>query len=48
MSVSQIIIFIFVVPKHRCGQQRLKEQCVMVLANLDRFRFHLGQVVMNS
>ena len=36
MLVSQIVPFMFIVAKHKGGQQGLKGQCVMVPANLDK------------
>ncbi|XP_066930953.1 uncharacterized protein [Clytia hemisphaerica] len=44
MLVSQIIPFMFIVPKHKGGQQGLKGQCVMVPANLDKIQKVLPRV----
>ncbi|XP_066911966.1 uncharacterized protein [Clytia hemisphaerica] len=44
MLVSQIIPFMFIVPKHKGGQQGLKGQCVMVPANLDKIQKILPRV----
>ena len=38
MLVSQIVPFMFIVAKHKGGQQGLKGQCVMVPANLDKIQ----------
>ena len=38
MLVSQIIPFMFIVPKHKGAQQGLKGQCVMVPANLKKIQ----------
>ena len=38
MLISQLIPFMFIVPKHKDGQQGLKGQCVMVPANLDKIQ----------
>ena len=44
MLVSQIIPFMFIVPKHKGGQQGLKGQCVMVPAKLDKIQKILPRV----
>ena len=48
MLVSQIIPFMFIVPKHKGGQQGLKGQCVMVPANLDKIQKVLPRVCSNE